>query len=178
MESDRFDGLVRTVAERGEEHARARAQFAALTRLVAAPRSRRLVLVGLLAMVLPGVGAGPTAAQCRSKEGKNKRRCRRREREGKAPGAGGLIPCQKNLFGLCTLAPIGDECCDKAMVCTDTIGSAGAGLFGVRVTACQVVCQTDNDCERHFPNRHLACRTDVLVCPIEAVKGQKCCVPR
>ena len=48
-----------------------RERFDILTRLVAAKASRRVALGGLPAMLLQSVGLQPTAAQCRSKEGKN-----------------------------------------------------------------------------------------------------------
>jgi hypothetical protein len=139
-----------------------REQFDALTRLVAATGSRRVALAGLLGAVLHSLGLQPTAAQCRAKEGKHKRQCRRHHRDAKAPG--GLFPCQDKLFGLCLLKEFeGSECCNN-MTCTIT--------FNPFVTACQFPCETDDDCKRKFPNKALVCRQDHLVCPLEA----KCCV--
>jgi hypothetical protein len=172
MDAERFDGLARTVAEREEERARDRALFDSLARLVAAKRSRRLALAGLVggAGALLGQVAQPTAAQCRGKEDKNKRQCRR-DRDGNAPGAGGGSCAQKNLFGLCVAGSVfEDEPCCNNMVCTPTVG--------VFVWGCQYLCETDADCKRKFPNKALACRTDALVCPLNALLGGKCCVPR
>lgn len=165
MDAERFDGLARTVAERDEERARDRALFDALARLVAAKRSRRVALAGLVggAGTLLGQVAQPTAAQCRGKEDKNKRQCRRRDRNGNAPGAGGDCG-QDKLFGLCfALQPT--PCCNS-MECVGTIAPF--------VTACQYLCDTDGDCTRKFPHKALACRDDALVCPLRG----KCCVPR
>jgi hypothetical protein len=168
MDVDRFDGLARTVAERDEEQARDRALFETLTRLVAKKGTRRLALAGLLAMVLHGVGLQPTAAQCRGKEDKNKRQCRRRERKEQAPGAGSScgFGSQDKLFGVCT--PFVPTPCCNGLGCTPT-----AGIF---VDACQFPCATDADCKQKFPNKALACRPDALVCPF--IPGGKCCVPR
>lgn len=141
-----------------------RERFDTLTRLVAAKGSRRLALAGLLGVVLLGRGAQPTAAQCRSKEGKEKRQCRRRHREDNAPG--GIFPCQDKLLGVCTAEPIGSGCCN-GMECYPTI-------TGV-VTACQFQCNTDADCKRKFPHKAFVCRQDVLVCPGANIT---CCLPR
>ena len=165
MDAEQFDGLARTVAERDEERARDREQFATLTRLVAKKGTRRLALAGLLAGVLQGLRSQPTAAQCRAKEGKERRQCRRRERDDRAPGAGA---CQEKLFGLCTVNlfnPDANPCCNS-MECVGTIAPF--------VTACQYLCDTDGDCKRKFPNKALVCREDVAVCPLRG----KCCVPR
>ncbi len=170
VDSERFDGLARSVAERREEHDRDREQFQALTCLIAAKGSRRIALVGLLAVVLHGMRRQPAAAQCRSQEGKNKRQCRRREREDKAPGAG--CNGQDKLFGVCVAPSLfigGDVCCND-MACEPT--------FNPLITACQQYCTTDEDCKKKFPNKALACRTDLAVCPFHAVFGGKCCVPR
>jgi hypothetical protein len=165
VDADRFDGLARTVAERGEERARDSDQFEALTRLVAAKGSRRVALAGLLGAVLHGVGLQSTAAQCRSKEGKEKRQCRRRQRQNNAPG--GLFACQDKLFGLCFHTDFGGPgCCDKDLVCQFTV----TGF----VTACQLFCNTDADCRRKFPTSKLVCRRDIFICPSQDVK---CCVP-
>jgi hypothetical protein len=72
-----------------------RAPVETLTRLVAAKGSRRVALTGLLATVLLGMDPQPTAAQCRSKEGQNKRQCRRRHRENTAPGGDDPDPSDK-----------------------------------------------------------------------------------
>jgi hypothetical protein len=163
VDSERFDQLARGFGERGAERDRDRDQFAALIRLVTINGTRRVVLAGLLGAGLQGLGRQPTAAQCRSKEGKDKRQCRRREREQNAPGAGTCI--QDKLFGLCSLFRA-EPCCN-GMTCADTI----AGPF---VTACQYVCQTDADCKQKFPNKALACRPDALICLFQS----QCCVPR
>jgi hypothetical protein len=92
LDPQRFYGLARTVADREEERARDREQFETLTRLVAKKGTRRLALAGL-AGVLLGQRPRPTEAQCRAKEGKEKRQCRRRHRDGNAPGAGGGVTC-------------------------------------------------------------------------------------
>ncbi len=63
-----------------------------LTRLVAAKGSRWVALAGLMAAVLQGQAPQPTEAQCRAKEGKNKRQCRRRHRDANAPG-GPSVTC-------------------------------------------------------------------------------------
>ena len=143
-----------------------RKRFDTLTRIVAAKGSRRIALAGLLGAVLLGREALPTAAQCQSKDGKNKRQCRRRERDARAPGAS---QCgQDKLFGLC-FAFQQQPCCND-MRCTQTIAPG--------VTGCQYLCESDDDCKRAFPKKALACRTDALVCPTEALAGLKCCVPR
>ena len=142
-----------------------RERFETLARLVAAKGSRRVALAGLLGAVLFGQRADVTDAQCRSKEGKEKRQCRRREREEKAPGAGA---CQEKLFGLCTVNlfnPDANPCCNS-MECVGTIAPF--------VTACQTLCDTDGECKRKFPNKALVCREDIAVCPLRG----KCCVPR
>jgi hypothetical protein len=163
VDSERFDGLARTVGDRGAERDRDRDQFEALTRLVATKGSRRLALAGLMEAVLLGQEAHSTDARCRSKEGKNTRQCRRRERKGKAPG--GYFDCQQDqLFGLCFI--FGPAPCCNGMTCASTITPF--------VTACQLPCATDDDCKKKFPNKALACRLDALVCPLR----DKCCVPR
>jgi hypothetical protein len=163
LDPQRFYGLARTVADREEERARDREQFETLTRLVAKKGTRRLALAGLLGAVLLGQGPQPAAAQCRSKEGKNLRQCRRRHRDANAPGAGDDCG-QDKLFGLCfALQPT--PCCNS-MECVGTIAPF--------VTACQYLCDTDGDCTRKFPHKALACRDDALVCPLRG----KCCVPR
>jgi hypothetical protein len=83
--------------------------------------------------------------------------------------AGGCA--QQNLFGVCTPFQTGftAPCCGQ-MTCTLT-----AGLL---VASCEQYCSTDDDCKRAFPHKALACRIDALVCPVEAINGHKCCVPR
>jgi hypothetical protein len=97
-----------------------RERFETLARLVAAKGSRRVALAGLVGAGLFGQRADITAAQCRAKEGKEKRQCRRRERDDRAPGAGA---CQEKLFGLCTVNlfnPDANPCCNS-MECVGTI---------------------------------------------------------
>jgi hypothetical protein len=162
VDEERFDGLARSVAEREEERTRDREQFETLTRLVSAKGSRRAALAGLVAIILQGQVPEPSEAGCRGKKGKRKRQCRRRI------GAGA---CQEKLFGLCTINPfdISNNPCCNGMACIGTIDPI--------VTACQFRCTTDDDCKKKFPGKALACRTDVLVCPFEALVNQKCCVP-
>jgi hypothetical protein len=163
VDSEQFDGLARTVADREEERANDREQFDALIRLAARKGSRRMALAGLLGAALLGRTRQAAEAQCRGKEGKNKRQCRRREREQNAPG--GLFPCQEKLNGVCALEPLGSECCN-GLTCTPT--------FSLVVLGCQFPCRSDDDCHKKFPNKALACRRDDAVCP----RFEKCCVPR
>jgi hypothetical protein len=165
VDSKRFDGLARTVADRGAERDRDWDQFEALTRLVARKGSRRVALAGLPGVVLFGQRAHSTDAQCRSKEGKDKRQCRRKDREKNAPGSSSGGTCgQDKLFGLCTVFDA-VPCCNS-MECVGTLAPF--------VTGCQYLCDTDGDCTRKFPHKALACRDDALVCPLVG----KCCVPR
>lgn len=78
---------------------------------------------------------------------------------------------QKNLFGICTPFQAGftAPCCGQ-MTCELT-----AGLL---VASCEQYCSSDDDCKTAFPHKALACRIDALVCPVRAINGQKCCVPR
>ena len=68
----------------------------------------------------------------------------------------------RGLFNLCGI--IAGDCCE-GLTCTTT--------FAIVVTACQKVCETDDDCRPYSTN--LKCASDVLVCPSSL---GKCCVPR
>lgn len=142
-------------------------RFDRLTRFMAPTGSRRAALTGMLGAVLLGQRTEPAEARCRGKKGKHKRQCRRRQQH--QHGRGGSGGCaQDKLFGLC-FAFQPQPCCND-MRCTQT--------FTPGVTACQFICETDADCKRAFPKKALACRTDALVCPTEALVGLKCCVPQ
>lgn len=156
-----------------------RSAFDAFTRRLAAPGSRRAML-GVLAGALL---ATPTVATAR-------RRHRRARPDhpgngdnppghgstppghgGTPPGSGGGSCAQKKLFGLCIAGSVfEDEPCCNGMTCTSTINPF--------IWACQKYCTADADCQQAFPNKALVCRTDALVCPLEAIFGGKCCVPR
>ena len=165
MDADQFAGLARAVSERGEDGAGDRDQFATLQRLIAAKGSRRLALAGLVGAGLLGQGAELTKGRCRREKGKNTRQCRRHRDQ---QGPGGFWDCQQDkLYGVCSFL-VPEPCCN-GMTCTSTVDPF--------VTACQLLCTTDNDCKKKFPNKALACRTDLLVCPIQAALGNKCCVP-
>ena len=86
MDEDRFDGMTRAIADRGDVHIDARGLRETRGHQVVRKGSRRGVLVGLMAMVLPGQMPGSAQAGCGTKEGKNKRQCRRRQRDKHAPG--------------------------------------------------------------------------------------------
>lgn len=166
MDADRFDGLARVVSARGADSADEQEQFAALQRLIAAKGTRRIALGGLVGAGLVGREGRQADARCRGKKGRNTRQCRRRHR--KQNGAGGFWDCQQDqLFGVCSLL-VPEPCCN-GMTCTSTIDPF--------VTGCQFLCKTDSDCKKTFPGKALACRTDLLVCPIQAALGNKCCVP-
>ena len=160
VDSKRFDGLARTVADRGAERTRDSDQFEALTRLVATKGSRRVALAGLLGAVLLGHGAQPTAAQCRAKEGKEKRQCRRRQRRN-TPRGGASPTC--GLAGQLCGDLLGVECCGP-FKCTTTLGV---------ISNCVLPCTSDEQCRKQFPNNQVACRADLLTCPF--ISGGKCC---
>jgi hypothetical protein len=97
-------------------------------------------------------------ARCRGKEGRNKRQCRRRRREGNPRG------------GTCGLAGqlcgdlLGVECCGP-LKCTTTLGV---------VSNCVLPCTSDEQCEKQFIYNQVSCKADVLTCPF--IAGGKCCV--
>jgi hypothetical protein len=159
VDSKRFDGLARTVADRGAERTRDRDQFEALTRLVATKGSRRVALAGLLGVVLQGVGPQLTAAQCRGKEGKNKRQCRRQEREDedkeKAPKGGTCL----GLNQLCSIFG-GAPCCDygQSEKWNRTRCTSGTGFL----TTCQARCRSDADCQTLVHSPDVYCANDPL----------------
>ena len=163
--------------------------FDALTRRLATPRPRRALLGALAGALL----ATPTAAAAH-------RRHRRTKpanpgngdnppghgstppgHGGTPPGQGGTPPgqdgnppgefqCQPKLFGLCFVEPLGGKgCCDPKLACINT-----ASVF---VTACQLLCDTDDDCRRTYPHSTLVCRRDALACPF-VTTAAGCCVPQ
>jgi hypothetical protein len=137
-----------------------REQFDALTRLVSAPGSRRRALAALLGVALLRLAPQPAVAGCRAKAGKAKRRCRRQQRDSAGGGSG---QCQE-LNHLCGLL-VPDPCC-AGLTCTPT--------FNPVVLGCQLVCATDEDCQRRYPRHRILCQTDLAVCPLLG----KCCVPQ
>lgn len=192
MDSGQFDELTRAIGERAEDERADHARFAALQRLAAAPGSRRVALAGLVGAGLLGLGARAEAGEAPRErlEGRTPRRNRkqrnRRQRNDppeKLPGSspwdrgriGPHVCRQESLFGVCSETIFYDPEHDSRPCCNDMTCTATAGVL---VTACQFYCTTDADCRKQFPNKALACKVDALVCPVRALKGEKCCVPR
>jgi hypothetical protein len=138
-----------------------RERFDTLTRLVATKGSRRLALAGLLAMVLHGVDLHLTAAQCRSKEGKEKRQCRRRERRD-TPRGGASPTC--GLAGQICGDLFGVECCGP-LKCTTSLSV---------ISSCVLPCTSDQQCRKQFIYNQVSCKADAFYCPF--IRGGKCCV--
>ena len=125
-----------------------------LSRLIAATGSRRGVLGGLMAIILQGQMPAPTEAQCRSKEGKHKRQCRRRERDRNDPG-GNLTT------RICPL--LNERCTSREQCCSELTGwDCVPGPF---VSTCQRPCTTERDCELASGTYATHCVPDAAACP-------------
>jgi hypothetical protein len=193
IDSEQFDELARAVGERGEDGSEDREQFAALQRLITAQGSRRAALAGLFGAALLGLGSDPASAGERPRQrlqGRTPRRNRkqrnrkqRNHQNEKAPRSSpwernrsGPSKCiQDKLFGVCSQSPFYEPEQDTRPCCNGMECTATAGVL---VTACQFYCTTDADCKNQFPGKALACKVDALVCPVRALKGERCCVPR
>lgn len=196
MDSEGFDRLARLVSEHGEDAAADGAQdhYAALQRAITATGSRRVALTGLLGAGLLGLASRAEAAERpgqrlqgrtprRNRKQRNKRQRNDQPHHGKGAKSspwdrgriGPHICRQEKLFGVCSITPFYEPTQDARPCCNDMQCTATAGVL---VTACQFYCNTDTDCTKQFPGKALACKVDALVCPVRALEGKKCCVPR